>query len=409
MLSLSILLLSLACQATNVPLEKEPVKSLTTLVLEEYPEANIQRLDVSDFDFAYALGSYLYHSKRQRLSINPQVHNEIMIDVDKLRKVLFEELIEAQVDSLNPISNLRSRLGAFVKENVNTEKLNIEFFGVKNGKEELSLSTVHKIIAKCAINQIAVVSIDIAILKWVVKFVRDGSIKSEILYGTWDPLVDSPLCKALLALMFYPEINIYVEKELNEFIGSLKGQPNTGFDDFGRSIVGLMLPLPEGRQKQVLADLISGSSIHKYIANNPDVTFSDMLISFEHVNKVKRLRENTNMRILLAASSELLSIGTQTDRLNVLSTLKCFYFYKSKGLQRVEKYRSSSLLIKAERGKEGCDVFVGSLIPLSEDVLGLLGRYARGVKLSERDEQDLFYAQAAFGIVMIVAPRIKIH
>ena len=418
-LPLSILLvstLSSGCQAAQVPFSKEPfsVESLKTIVLEKYPRTilyNISKPDTSDLDFASTLGSYLFHHE-SRLLLTKE--SDVFIDAAKLEKVLFEELIDVQVDIRIPLSSLQEKMGVFVKRILNTALLKTEFSLLEmdeNGLCLLRLASLHDLIAECALNQLAPVSIDIAILKWVLLSARNEVIKPFI-FKIVHPIVDTVLGNSLISLMFHPGVCLHVQSELNEFMGLMKGLSKDIFDFYGSCIASLLLPLPECNHRLTLTDFISECKVMTMVNDDPNVHLSDMLItsSSVHVNSLKSLRKKYKMRTLLGASLEFFEAGA--GYLNV-SNFSCFYVgslingqFQEEGLQLVGELKLKNILIQTDRTGDGCDVFVCSLIPLTTDVLQIISMYALGVPLGRREQEVLFYAQAAFGITMISAPKI---
>ena len=423
-LPFSILLfstLSSLCQAAQAPLPKAPfpVESLKTLVLEKYPRSilyNISKSDASDLDFAATLGTYLFLHESQLLFTQD---SDILIDAAKLEKVVFEELIGAQVDIRNPLSSLQKRMGVFVERILDTVMLKTELTLVEkneNGLRLSKLSDLHMLFGGCALNQLALVSIDVAILKWVVLSARNEMIKPQIFNDLWYPIVDSFLCNSLISLMFHPGVNLHVDSELNEYMGLLKGLPKGVFDSYGNRITSLLLPLPAKYHKPALTKLLSECRLVTFVNENPNVHLPDMLISFEqnNVDRLRKLREDYKMRIFLGASMEFLRVGFQTDSLNA-SYFNFLYSgtlindqFENEGLLVAKKFESTTLSIRASRFGEGRDVLVWSFISLTADVLRVLNLYARDVVLSDKDRESLLYAQAAFGISMISAPHILI-
>ena len=418
-LSYSTLLFCQAAQAPPLPKGVEaPVKSLKRLVLESHPEVIFEKLHVSDFDYAYALGSYLFLPKNQLHSSH--IKSNILIDVAKFETVIYEELLNAPAHAQNPLCSFWTKLGVFVKSRLDTDKLKGELERKKNSEDEypnfLTLSELHNMVAECAKDQLIVVSIDIAILKWVVLAVRDKSIKSYLFSVEWYPIISIFLCKAMISLMFYPEIKSYVEDELNEFMGCLKGQRKDIFDSYAMGVASLMLPLAEGSaHRQTLLSSISGSAIHERIMEGkPDVHLSDLLVSIKDVSTLKSAREDYGMRTLLGASLGSLGTSIQPDCLTV-SSFNFHYSgflsngqFKDGGLEVNEKYSCSSILkLGIFFIRKECNIYVGSLLPLSSHILSLLARYAQKKDdLKERELQDLFYAQGALGILMISAPKL---
>lgn len=406
--------------------------------MDNYPESNLLGTDESDFDFAYALGSFLFQPDRQILLVQTQEvydddpffpdplfigaaseHVTLWIDVAKLEKVIYEEVISVPADITEPQSSLRKKLEAFLKRTLDMEMLKTELASAAKGNGRvrlLELSKLHKIVAKCALSHLAVVSIDITILKWVVLASRDESIKPHIFKIGKLPIVGTFLCNALVSLMFYSEVKLYVEEELNEFMCAMKKLPQLVFNPYGCSVASLLLPLPEDNYRKVLTEFISGCEIQQYADGNPGVALSDMLITLlpDKVNELKVLRESGELRILLGASLGSLKVTTESFSFDTQGHV-CYTASMLNG----GKFKNGELKLVNGCGKvtfydphaligESCDVLVCTLIPLSKDILELLGRYARGVAMSERDCQDILYAQAAYGISMIIAPRIAI-
>ena len=409
---------SLVCRAAQVPCPKEPspVKSLKAMVLENYPKHYhydvFLKGDASDLEFAYILGSYLFHHESQLLMTQ---ESDILIDAAKLEIVLVEELNNVKVDNRSPLSSLQRRMGEFVKSILNTEVLKAKLTAVKmneDGLRPLRLMDLHKMIGECALNQLALVSIDAAILKWVILAAQNEKTKHLIFTRPRCPVVDVFLCNSLISLKFHPEVHLHIEKEMSEFMGHLKGLSRDKFDCYGCTIACLLLPLPESNQhKQELTEFISDCRIMTHAKENPDVPLSDLTItsSKSHANRLGSLREEYEMRTLVGASLQLLAVGIQPEVINV-SRFNCFYSgtlingqFKNEGLQLVQKFRPTILLVFVDRVGEGRNVVVCSLLPLTADVLRVLGVYARDVALSKGDQEILFYAQAAFGISMITA------
>ena len=407
--SSSVLLL---CQAADLV----PVKSLEKLVLEKYPWMIIYKQDASDVEYAFALGSYLFHHKSQ-LCVTQGTSN-ILIDVAKLEKVIFEELLDASVNSSTSSFRLQAKLGAFVKRTMETLVLKIYLGQVQDssgGLKLIKLSELHKMFARCALHPVAVASIDIAILKWVVPYVWDESFKRYIFSNTMTPsIVDSFLCNAIISFLFLPEVSLFVEEELNDFMACFKEMPKNALNVYGYGFARLMLPLPEGPQKQKLNRLISKCDILEDAKDKADVHLPDKLITLMDVtvDKVKNLREKFNMRTLLGASFGDLKPGTKPNSFTLTKSESCYFGvlvngqYEKKGLEDMDVKNITAFSIETTSTSDVCNVFVFSLIHLPRHVLDLLARYARNAALSDGDLQNLIYAQAAFGISMITAPKI---
>ena len=390
------------------------IKNLKELLLEKYPNMLVHLPEASDFDSSFVLGSFLFDPKNRLYFTH--IKSNILIDIAEFETVIFKELLNAPANAHDPLCCHRAKLGAFVERTLDTKKLKGELESKKKSKDEipnfLTLSELHNMVAECALDQLAVVSIDVAILNWVLLALQDKLIKT-FLFSNQDPIVSTSVCNAVISLMFYPEIYLHVKDELKEFMGSLKGLPKDVFDSYALGVARLMLPLADGYHKQELLNSISGSSIHERIASkDTDVHLSDMLTSLEDVvvSSVKNLRKNYNLRTLLGASLELLT--TSRYELIVSSFNYQYLYFSLKGQNKDERVQAVkgcplAVLYVPAIGieEEGFDIFVGSLLPLSEPVLSLLARYAlRKDGLSARNFEDLLYAQGAFGISMIVAP-----
>ena len=412
--------LSSVCQAAQMlPKEPSPVKSLKATVLEKYPQHTpysiLLKGDKSDLALAVTLGFYLFHHESELLLT---LESAILVDAAKLETILCERLIGTKVDYHNPLNSLEKELGAFVKNILSTDRLKTEITERKRRNlSSIKLLELHQMIGRCAKNQLAVVSIDVAILKWVVLSARNEKIKPHIFkgLGLYPPIVDTLLCNSLISLMFHPEVHLHVESEMNEFMGLLKGLSKEEFDFYGSRIACLLLPLPKNYHSKV-TPLVSECASMTVFKDIPNVHFSEMVISLSDLNVecFKIIREKYKMHILLGAYMELLSVGIEPDFLNV-SNYSSFYFgtlingqFQNEGLKLVENYELVVLSFRADRIGEGCDVFVCSLVSLTADVLRVLSLYARGVNLSNGDQEILGLAQAAFGITMITASQILI-
>ena len=369
-------------------------------------------------DDAHALAAYLFLPERQVLLFTQtEVEQEpiIKIDATKLETILCGELYEVPADTPEPQGSLRRKLGAFVKRTLDTDMLKSLLARVYKGKDGLrlvDLKHLHMIFTECALSHVAVVSGDIAILKWVVHASSSESIK--VFKGGPFAIVDVFLCKALISLMFYPEIDLLVEKEMEEFMLLLKGQSPRVLNSYGEEIASLMSSLPEGSPKKKLTAFISHCDIDLPPMLDPVPAYSlhatETLLTTK-LNEPKKVEK----RVLLGASLPYLQMGmkpgtySSTQLVCYSGSLDTDGQLKDGGLRLLPDCHSVTFTVPSDMEKTGCDIFVGSHIPISKVILKLLGRYARGDALSERDRQDLLNAQGVYDITMIIAPIITME
>ena len=391
-------LLSNQCQAADSS-NAQSLSSTKLETLNEYPELALI-VDDSDFGCAFVLGTYISQPGNSLLCtayVLGQV--SVYVEVAELYKFLNDDLMKVPT-TLD--------IAEFVTRTMDLEKLNTEITGVGT---LFGFSDLHNLIAKCAKSHLAVVSIDIAILKWVDRVAKLEKVKPHI-FKSESPIVNEFTCQSLVSLMFYPGVHRYIEAELNGFIEALETlhlTQSTLYDCYAESVARLMLPLPEeGYSKQKLSKIITHSSLQKFAVENPNARFSDLLM-FHQTDKQEALKEqsfNHDMKLLIAASTKnvLFDIDGQ-----FLLTWHNYYNGSLSDGGKVAKanYSWKLLKISSEAKGNGSDVFVAARLPLSEEVLNLLWRYARGDALSVEDLRDIFYIQASYGILMFSAPQIS--
>ena len=134
---------------------------------------------------------------------------------------------------------------------------------------------------------LAVVAIDIDILKWVNFVAMDKTIKTYFFksekteHEKLNFNVNELLCQSLLPLMFYPNVYRYIEKDLNEFIEALKELYETQravYETYARSVASLLSPLSEGYFREMLISIIAQSSIQ----SSRESAFTHLRLAYEY-------------------------------------------------------------------------------------------------------------------------------
>ena len=397
---------------SNVSLvvHKGPLDSLKGLIFEKFPELILAQ-DESDFACACALGTFITQPMNDILVVGG---NQINVDVAKLDTLLSDDLMKVPAHCPEPLASLRRKLGEFVTQELDIAKLHAEVASVPTF---IGFSDLHKLIIKCAKTHLAVVSFDVAILRWVDLVSTDESIKSHI-FKLEEPIVDELICQSMVSLMIYPDVHRYIKEELRRFMMALKELYFTQTDvynSYAKSVARLMLPLPEGNYyRKKLTEIIANSSLQKFSQEHPLVRFSYLLIDRPPVT-LEKLKEQSikhEFKILIAASLGNANI-TFNCRYMQPSNQTCYKGYLSdndqlaKSLQETD-CNEKTVQIGYEVGQNGFDLFVAANVPLSKVILDLLWRYARGEAFNQEDMRDLLYMQASYGITMISAPKLVI-
>ena len=395
------------------------LKSFEGLLFENYPELAIIQ-DETDFARAFALGAYISQPEQQFLSYskNSTYGVKIHVDVTKITKFLCEEFAEIPANLPETLGISRMKLVEFVIQILDIKKLqSIVAHISEHSKENYSFLELHSLIIKCAKGQIAVVSIDVAILNWVTILAKDEVIQPHIIKLKM-PIVDSTICKSLVSLANYPELYSYIEVAWEEFMLSLEQLKSSQvelYDLYARYVASLMLPLPEGLFKQKLSK-VTFDFIEKQTKSYPKASFSDLIMcgSPDRFPVAENLREHGGVKYLMLASiGPVMTFGYDSSCFYLL-TQSCYKGtliagqIKTVVWQKVERVRTDVTFSSQSSGK-GQDVCVISSYRLSEMTLVLLGRYVQGDTLTQREFRDLLFAQAAYGIMMITAPEVTVQ
>ena len=260
-------ILSWFCQAAEVSSDIQvlPTKmrglfsSFEGVIFESYPELVLQK-DETDFACAFALGAYISQPKQQFLSLRSTAGQvEVHVDVAKMTSFLSEELVKIPSNFPEALGSCRKKLGEFVTRVLDLKKLEtIVADQVKASERGFGFLKLHALILNCAKSQMAVISIDVAILKWVTLLATDEMIKPHI-FKSENPIVDNLICKSLVSLANYPNLLNYIEISWEEFMFSLEKLKSNQelYSLYAGYVASLMLPLPEGFFKQKLYMFIS--------------------------------------------------------------------------------------------------------------------------------------------------------
>ena len=192
-------ILSWFCQAAEVSSDIQvlPTKmrglfsSFEGVIFESYPELVLQK-DETDFACAFALGAYISQPKQQFLSLRSTAGQvEVHVDVAKMTSFLSEELVKIPSNFPEALGSCRKKLGEFVTRVLDLKKLEtIVADQVKASERGFGFLKLHALILNCAKSQMAVISIDVAILKWVTLLATDEMIKPNI-FKSEMPFVDN--------------------------------------------------------------------------------------------------------------------------------------------------------------------------------------------------------------------------
>ena len=412
------------------------IGSLRAIIWDTFPETVLTQ-EKSDFACAVALGYFLFHPKRRLANFSSEKQN-IFVDVAKMNSVIENELFVIPTNVPPTLAKLRKELSTFVERTLDREKLQfkVSMLASVDGSAPISLPELHNLVGKCAKSHLAVLSIDVAILKWVDVVLRHEKMK-PLVFASEEPMVSQSLCQALVSLLFLPEVYCFVKKELKKFMESLQHIQKDAYDSYAYNIARLMLPLPKGLARKRLTALIAQSSFQKFTKNNPHLADFVVDLDADNVSALCEMRSDWDFRILMGASIESTIFDCEMWRIYPVK-LKWYKGSFANGqfeigmLKKVHPRShyaqfyseprfcidiiTSIRVLTSELSKpldqylpqKFVDVFVASHIPLNDKILTLLAKWALGDVLSEDNLRDLLYAQGAYGILMVTSPQIDI-